>query len=205
MMAGPCSVENRANLLKTARMVKKHGAAFLRGGAFKPRTSPYSFQGLGEEGLKYLAEARKLTGLKIVTEVMEISQIELVAEYADILQVGARNMQNFMLLKAVGEQEKPVLLKRGMSATMEEFLLAAEYINHLYEPVVLLAAPDRILLSQAIAAISVEVEALRPVLTIAESLRADTVIWGEDNIFADYTITIIIFMLTKYSTHEHNI
>ncbi len=128
VMAGPCSVENRASLLKTARMVKKHGAAFLRGGAFKPRTSPYSFQGLGEEGLKYLAEARKITGLKIITEVMEISQIEVVAKYADILQVGARNMQNFNLLRELGKINKPVMIKRAMSATLNELLMAAEYV-----------------------------------------------------------------------------
>ncbi|MBU3956546.1 3-deoxy-7-phosphoheptulonate synthase [bacterium] len=128
VMAGPCSVENRASLLKTARMIKKYGAGFLRGGAFKPRTSPYSFQGLGEEGLKYLAEARKLTGLKIITEVMEISQIELVAKYADILQVGARNMQNFNLLRELGKINTPVMIKRGMSATLNELLMAAEYV-----------------------------------------------------------------------------
>ncbi|PIV18016.1 MAG: 3-deoxy-7-phosphoheptulonate synthase [Elusimicrobia bacterium CG03_land_8_20_14_0_80_50_18] len=128
VMAGPCSVENRANLIKTAKMVKKHGAAFLRGGAFKPRTSPYSFQGLGEEGLKYLAEARKLTGLKIITEVMEISQIEIVAKYADIMQVGARNMQNFNLLRELGKINTPVMIKRGMAATISELLMAAEYV-----------------------------------------------------------------------------
>ncbi|MCJ7615283.1 MAG: 3-deoxy-7-phosphoheptulonate synthase, partial [Desulfobacterales bacterium] len=108
--------------------VKKTGAEILRGGAFKPRTSPYDFQGLGEEGLKLLAEARKLTGLKIVTEVMETEDVALVARYADILQIGARNMQNFMLLKAVGKIDKPILLKRGMSATLKEFLMSAEYI-----------------------------------------------------------------------------
>ncbi|MEA2082081.1 MAG: 3-deoxy-7-phosphoheptulonate synthase [Elusimicrobiota bacterium] len=128
VMAGPCAVENRPSLLKTARMVKKHGAAFLRGGAFKPRTSPYSFQGLGEEGLKYLAEARKITGLKIVTEVMEISQIEIVAKYTDVLQVGARNMQNFNLLRELGKINKPVMIKRGLSATINELLMAAEYV-----------------------------------------------------------------------------
>jgi 3-deoxy-7-phosphoheptulonate synthase len=108
--------------------VKKTGAEILRGGAFKPRTSPYDFQGLGEEGLKLLAEARKLTGLKIVTEVMETEDVALVARYADILQIGARNMQNFNLLKAVGKIDKPILLKRGMSATLKEFLMSAEYI-----------------------------------------------------------------------------
>src|ERR1700722_5897248 len=128
IIAGPCSVENRNQLLDTAKAVRDSGAVGLRGGAFKPRTNPYSFQGLAEEGLKYLAEARELTGLAIVTEVMAVEQVALVAKYADVLQVGARNMQNFNLLNAVGEQKKPVLLKRGLSATLEEFLLAAEYI-----------------------------------------------------------------------------
>ena len=128
VMAGPCSVENRKQIITTAKLVKKTGVEILRGGAFKPRTSPYDFQGLGEDGLKLLAEARKLTGLKIVTEVMEIGDVALVARYADILQIGARNMQNFNLLKAVGKIDKPVLLKRGMSATLKEFLMSAEYI-----------------------------------------------------------------------------
>jgi len=128
LMAGPCAVENRKQIITTAKIVKKEGAEILRGGAFKPRTSPYDFQGLGEDGLKLLAEARKLTGLKIVTEVMETEDVALVAQYADILQIGARNMQNFNLLKAVGKIDKPVLLKRGMSATLKEFLMSAEYI-----------------------------------------------------------------------------
>jgi 3-deoxy-7-phosphoheptulonate synthase len=128
VIAGPCSVENRTQLLETAHAVKEHGAVGLRGGAFKPRTNPYSFQGLAEKGLEMLAEAREQTGLAVVTEVMAVDQVKLVASYADVLQVGARNMQNFNLLNAVGEQSKPVLLKRGMSATLEEFLLAAEYI-----------------------------------------------------------------------------
>jgi len=128
IIAGPCSVENRKQIISIAKEVKKCGATFLRGGAFKPRTSPYSFQGLGEEGLKYLAEAKKITGLPVVTEVMQISQIELVSKYADVLQIGARNMQNFNLLKEVGKAKKPVLLKRGMSATITELLMAAEYI-----------------------------------------------------------------------------
>ncbi len=128
IMAGPCSVENRKQIITTAKIVKKEGAEILRGGAFKPRTSPYDFQGLGEDGLKLLAEARKLTGLKIVTEVMETEDVGLVARYADILQIGARNMQNFNLLKAVGKIDKPILLKRGMSATLKEFLMSAEYI-----------------------------------------------------------------------------
>jgi 3-deoxy-7-phosphoheptulonate synthase len=128
VMAGPCSVEDRGKLLEIAHGVKEAGAVALRGGAFKPRTSPYAFQGLAEEGLKYLAEAREQTGLAIVTEVMSIDQIPLVVEYADVLQIGARNMQNFNLLSKVGETRKPVLLKRGMSSTLEEFLLAAEYI-----------------------------------------------------------------------------
>jgi 3-deoxy-7-phosphoheptulonate synthase len=128
VIAGPCSVENKSQVLEIAHAVKEAGAVGLRGGAFKPRTNPYSFQGLAEQGLEFLALAREQTGLAVVTEVMSIDQIELVGKYADVLQVGARNMQNFNLLSAVGEQEKPVLLKRGMSATLEEFLLAAEYI-----------------------------------------------------------------------------
>lgn len=128
VIAGPCSVEDRVKLLEIAHAVKEAGAIGLRGGAFKPRTSPYAFQGLAEEGLKYLAEARDKTGLAIVTEVMSIEQIPACVEYADVLQIGARNMQNFNLLSAVGETTKPVLLKRGMAATLEEFLLAAEYI-----------------------------------------------------------------------------
>jgi 3-deoxy-7-phosphoheptulonate synthase len=128
VIAGPCSVESRQQTLEIAHAVKEAGAVGLRGGAFKPRTSPYAFQGLAEKGLQILAEAREQTGLAVVTEVMAIDQVKLVADYADVLQVGARNMQNFNLLNAVGEQPKPVLLKRGMSATLEEFLLAAEYI-----------------------------------------------------------------------------
>ncbi|MBI2140076.1 3-deoxy-7-phosphoheptulonate synthase [Candidatus Woesearchaeota archaeon] len=128
VIAGPCSVESREQLMATAREVKKAGATLLRGGAFKPRTSPYSFQGLGEEGLKLLAEARDATGLPIVTEVMEPGQVALVARYADVLQIGARNMQNYPLLKAVGKIHKPVLLKRGLSATLQELLMSAEYI-----------------------------------------------------------------------------
>jgi 3-deoxy-7-phosphoheptulonate synthase len=128
VIAGPCSVEDRSQILETAHAVKEAGAVALRGGAFKPRTSPYAFQGLAEEGLKILAEAREKTGLAIVTEVMSIEQVPIVAEYADVLQIGARNMQNYNLLNKVGEQQKPVLLKRGLSATLEEFLLAAEYI-----------------------------------------------------------------------------
>lgn len=127
-IAGPCSVENESQILQTARAVKAAGATGLRGGAFKPRTSPYSFQGLKEEGLKMLAAARDETNLAIVTEVMGTSDVDLVAKYADVLQVGARNMQNYRLLEAVGGAGKPVLLKRGPSATMDEFLLAAEYI-----------------------------------------------------------------------------
>jgi len=128
MMAGPCSVENREMIMHVAKEVKKGGASILRGGAFKPRTSPYSFQGLGEEGLKYLKEAREKTGLPVVTEVMDIRDIALVEKYADVLQVGARNMQNFNLLKEVGLSRKPVLLKRGISATIIELLMSAEYI-----------------------------------------------------------------------------
>ncbi len=128
LIAGPCSVESRSQLLETAHAVREAGAHALRGGAFKPRTSPYSFQGLGEEGLQYLAEAREQTGLAIVTEVMSVSQLSLVTAYADVLQIGARNMQNYNLLHAVGESHFPVLLKRGLSATIEELLMSAEYI-----------------------------------------------------------------------------
>jgi 3-deoxy-7-phosphoheptulonate synthase len=128
VMAGPCSVEGYDQLITTADAVAASGAQILRGGAYKPRTSPYDFQGLAEEGLKLLAEARKRTGLKVITEVLDTEDVELVAEYADILQVGARNMQNFALLKKLGEVSKPVMLKRGLSATIKEFLLSAEYI-----------------------------------------------------------------------------
>ncbi|MBL7064132.1 MAG: 3-deoxy-7-phosphoheptulonate synthase [Anaerolineae bacterium] len=128
VMAGPCAVESRDQLLETARAVKEAGAQVLRGGAFKPRTSPYSFQGLGEKGLRLLAEAREETGLPVVTEVMEPQLVPLVTTYADILQIGARNMQNYALLHAVGEAQRPVLLKRGMMSTIEELLMAAEYI-----------------------------------------------------------------------------
>ena len=128
VIAGPCSVESKTQLLEIAHAVKEAGAIGLRGGAFKPRTNPYSFQGMAEEGLKLLALAREQTGLAVVTEVMSVEQVKLVCEYADVLQIGARNMQNFNLLNAVGDTSKPVLLKRGMSATLEEFLLAAEYI-----------------------------------------------------------------------------
>ena len=128
VIAGPCSVESRDQLLETAHAVKDAGATFLRGGAYKPRTSPYSFQGLGEQGLKFLAEAREATGLPIVTEVMSPNKVPLVSVYADVLQIGARNMQNYDLLNAVGRAQKPVLLKRGMSATIEDLLMAAEYI-----------------------------------------------------------------------------
>ena len=128
VMAGPCSVENREMLFETAKAVKQAGAQVLRGGAFKPRSSPYSFQGLGEEGLKLLREAAKATGMRVVTELLDARDIQLVEQYADIIQIGARNMQNFELLKEVGQSRKPVLLKRGLSATITEFLLAAEYI-----------------------------------------------------------------------------
>ncbi len=129
IIAGPCAVESDAQMLETARAVKASGAKVLRGGAFKPRTSPYSFQGLKEEGLRILARARQTTGLPIVTEVMDARHLDMVCRYADILQVGSRNMQNFTLLEEVGRSSKPVLLKRGLSATIEEFLLAAEYIS----------------------------------------------------------------------------
>lgn len=128
VMAGPCAVESKAQILETAHAVREAGATFLRGGAFKPRTSPYSFQGLEEEGLRYLAEAREETGLLVITEVIDAKDVSLVAEYADVLQIGARNMQNFVLLKEVAKCPKPVLLKRGPAATLEEWMMAAEYI-----------------------------------------------------------------------------
>ena len=128
VMAGPCAVESEAQLMESARAVKAAGASMLRGGAFKPRTSPYSFQGLGEEGLKILAKAREETGLPVVTEVMNPSDVELIERYADVLQIGTRNVQNFALLKEVGLAKKPVLLKRGMMTTLEELLMSAEYI-----------------------------------------------------------------------------
>ncbi len=138
VMAGPCSVESRDQLLTTARAVKASGATVLRGGAFKPRTSPYSFQGLGVEALRYLAEAREELGLPVITEVMEPSQVDIVAEYADILQIGARNMQNYSLLNAAGRVARPVMLKRGFGATIEELLMAAEYIVSSGNPNVIL-------------------------------------------------------------------
>ncbi len=128
VIAGPCSVENRKQIIETAKGVKQYGAKLLRGGAFKPRTSPYSFQGLGEEGLKLLKEAKEETGLPIVTEVMNPKDLDVVLKYADVLQIGARNIQNFSLLKLVGQTDKPVLLKRGMASTIQEFLMSAEYV-----------------------------------------------------------------------------
>ena len=128
IIAGPCSVESRSQIIETAHAVKEAGANALRGGVFKPRTSPYAFQGLGEEGLEYMAEAREQTGLPIVVEVMAVSQIPLMVKYVDVMQIGARNMQNFNLLRAVGDTRTPVLLKRGMSATVEDLLMASEYI-----------------------------------------------------------------------------
>src|SRR5262249_5603949 len=128
VMAGPCAVESRDQLMTTAHAVKAAGAKILRGGAYKPRTSPYAFQGLKEQGLDLLAEARAATGLPVITEIVDTRDVEIVAEHADILQVGARNMQNFALLEAVGHAKKPVLLKRGLSATIQEWLMAAEYI-----------------------------------------------------------------------------
>ncbi len=128
LIAGPCAVESRNQIIRIARAVARAGGSFLRGGAFKPRTSPYSFRGLGEEGLKYLAEASRMTGLPVVTEVLTVEEVSLVAGYADILQIGTRNMQNPALLEAVGEVDRPVLLKRGMMASLKEFLLSAEYI-----------------------------------------------------------------------------
>jgi len=128
VIAGPCTVEGREQVVETARAVRAAGAVALRGGAFKPRTNPYSFQGLMEEGLEYMAEARAATGLPVVTEVLSAADVKLVAGYADVLQIGARNMQNYLLLRAVGEINRPVLLKRGMSATLDELLFAAEYV-----------------------------------------------------------------------------
>lgn len=128
VIAGPCAVENREMLLQIAKEIRDEGVSFLRGGAFKPRTSPYSFQGLGLEGLKYLAEAREKTGMLVVTELMDPRDIEMVYEYIDVIQIGARNMQNFRLLTEVGSYDKPIILKRGLSATIKEFLMSAEYI-----------------------------------------------------------------------------
>ena len=138
VMAGPCSIESREQLRETVDGVVAAGATIIRGGAFKPRTSPYSFQGLGVEGLRYLAEERERTGLPVITEVMEPNQVDIVAEYADILQVGTRNMQNYSLLTAVGKAGKPVMLKRGYGATIEEWLMAAEYIVSSGNPHVIL-------------------------------------------------------------------
>ena len=138
VMAGPCAVESREQLLETAEIIKEGGAQFIRGGAYKPRTSPYAFQGLEEEGLKYLAKAREKTGLAVVTEVTVVEAVDTVAAYADLLQVGARNMQNFGLLRAVGRAGKPVMLKRGLAATIDEWLNAAEYIMNEGNPNVIL-------------------------------------------------------------------
>ena len=138
VMAGPCSIENEEQVIETARAVKKAGANILRGGAFKPRSSPYSFRGLGEEALEFLANARKETGLPVITELMSVRDIDAVAESADIIQIGARNMQNFILLDEVGKVRKPVMLKRALSGTIEEWLLAAEYIMAQGNPNVIL-------------------------------------------------------------------
>lgn len=138
LMAGPCSVENEEQILAAARSIKRAGATVLRGGAFKPRTSPYAFQGLGEQGLELLAEARRQTGLAVITEALDPNGLDLVAQYADIVQIGARNMQNYSLLRAAGSAGRPVMLKRGMSATIRELLLAAEYIVNEGEPRVIL-------------------------------------------------------------------
>lgn len=128
MMAGPCAVEGYDQLIETAKMVKAAGARVLRGGAYKPRTSPYAFQGMAEEGLEILAEARRVTGMPVITEIMAVSDLDLICEHADILQIGARNMQNFSLLKEVGKVRKPVMIKRGLANTMEELLMSAEYV-----------------------------------------------------------------------------
>ena len=138
VMAGPCSVESEPQILEVAEAVKQAGASILRGGAYKPRSSPYAFQGLKEQGLRYLKEAKTRTGLPVVTEVLETESVELVAEYADMLQIGARNIQNFTLLRRVGEMGKPVLLKRGMATSIQEFLLSAEYILSAGNPNVIL-------------------------------------------------------------------
>ncbi|WP_022666063.1 3-deoxy-7-phosphoheptulonate synthase [Desulfospira joergensenii] len=138
VIAGPCAVESREQILSIARSVKKAGAKLFRGGAFKPRTSPYSFQGLGEEGLQYLAHAREETGLPIVTEVMDVENFDIVEEYADVVQIGTRNMQNFSLLRRAGKSRRPVVLKRGMSAMLQEWLMAAEYIMEEGNPNVIL-------------------------------------------------------------------
>jgi 3-deoxy-7-phosphoheptulonate synthase len=138
VMAGPCSVESRDQLLETVDFVAAHGATIIRGGAFKPRSSPYSFQGLGVEGLRYLAEARERTGMPVITEVMDPSQVDIVGEYSDILQIGTRNMQNFSLLLACGRASRPVMLKRGFGATIEEWLMAAEYIASAGNPQIIL-------------------------------------------------------------------
>ena len=138
VVAGPCSVENEEMIVETARRVKAAGAQFLRGGAYKPRTSPYAFQGHGESALELLAAAREATGLGIITELMDAAELQIVAEYADVIQIGARNMHNFSLLKKVGAQDKPILLKRGMAATIEDWLMAAEYILAAGNPNVIL-------------------------------------------------------------------
>lgn len=138
VIAGPCSVENREQIMACAAVAKRFGATFLRGGAFKPRTSPYSFQGLEEEGLMLLAEAREEFGLGVVTELMDVHNLDLVQEYADIIQIGARNMQNYMLLKNLGDTDKPILLKRGISSTIDELLMSAEYIVSRGNPNVIL-------------------------------------------------------------------
>jgi len=138
MIAGPCAVENEDQIFRIAEAVRQAGGVGLRGGAYKPRTSPYSFQGLQEEGLKLLAEARKRTDLAVVTEVISVETVDLVCEYTDVLQIGARNMQHYALLEAVGKADKPVLLKRGLSSTLDEWLLAAEYIINAGNPNVIL-------------------------------------------------------------------
>jgi 3-deoxy-7-phosphoheptulonate synthase len=138
MMAGPCSIENEEHIVDTARVVQRAGANILRGGAFKPRSSPYAFRGLGTEGLRYLATAGRETGMPVITELMTVRDVETVAEHADIIQIGARNMQNFMLLDEVGKLQKPVMLKRALSGQIEEWLLAAEYILSAGNPNVIL-------------------------------------------------------------------
>lgn len=138
LIAGPCSVETREQIIETAKVVKSLGASILRGGVYKPRTSPYAFQGLGAEGLEYLREASEITGMPVITEVMDEANLELVASYSDIIQIGSRNMYNYSLLKAVGAIGKPVMLKRGMSATIQEWVMAAEYIAAYGNPNIIL-------------------------------------------------------------------
>src|SRR5512142_1362813 len=170
-MAGPCSVESRDQILEAAHAVKAAGATFLRGGAFKPRTSPYEFQGLAEEGLQLLALAREQTGLKIVTEVMDAETLPMVADYTDVLQIGARNMQNFSLMKHLGRIRKPVLLKRGPSATIKEWLMAAEYV---------------------VAGVNYELALCEPSIRTYETMTRNTLKINEDTVLKEVTHLLVI-------------